>query len=68
MAGDFGYEKENYELSRKIGEERLFSAVRAAAQDTVIVASGTSCRHQLSQFTGRTPLHLAEALANRLAL
>ena len=68
MAGDFGYEKENFEMSRKIGEERLFTAVRAAAPDTAVIASGTSCRHQIEQFTGRMPLHLAEALANRLAL
>lgn len=68
MAGNFGYEKENYDLSRKIGEDRLFEAVRSAAPETTIVASGTSCRHQIKDFTGRLPLHLAEALAERLAL
>ena len=68
MAGNFGYEKTNYDLSRKIGENRLFDAVRSASPDTTVVASGTSCRHQISDFTGRLPLHLAEALAERLAL
>jgi Fe-S oxidoreductase len=67
MAGDFGYEHDHYEISRKIGEDRLFPAVRAAAEGTVIVASGTSCRHQIDHFTGRQPLHLAEALAQTLA-
>jgi Fe-S oxidoreductase len=66
MAGDFGYERDHYEISRRIGEDRLFPAVRAAASDTVIVASGTSCRHQIDHFTGRLPLHLAEALAATL--
>ncbi|MFN2200778.1 MAG: FAD-binding and (Fe-S)-binding domain-containing protein [Caldilineaceae bacterium] len=68
MAGNFGYEKANYDLSKKIGDERLFSVVRAAPESTTVVASGTSCRHQIKDFTGRLPLHLAEALANRLAL
>lgn len=63
MAGDFGYETGHYEVSRQIGEDRLFPAVRAAAVDTVVVASGTSCRHQIEHFVGRHPVHLAEALA-----
>jgi Fe-S oxidoreductase len=67
MAGDFGYEIDHYEVSRKVGEDRLFPAVRAADATTVIVASGTSCRHQLDHFTGRRALHLAEALAAALA-
>jgi FAD/FMN-containing dehydrogenase/Fe-S oxidoreductase len=67
MAGDFGYEKGHYEVSRRIGEDRLFPAVRNAAPDTVVVTSGTSCRHQIHDFTGRKPVHLAEALAAALA-
>jgi Fe-S oxidoreductase len=67
MAGDFGYEHDHYEVSRLVGEDRLFPAVRAAASDTVIVASGTSCRHQIDHFTERLPIHLAEALAANLA-
>jgi FAD/FMN-containing dehydrogenase/Fe-S oxidoreductase len=66
MAGDFGYEHGHYEISRRIGEDRLFPAVRAADANAVIVASGTSCRHQIDHFTGRMPLHLAEALAAAL--
>jgi len=67
MAGDFGYATDHYEISRQIGEDRLFPAVRAADAQTVLVASGTSCRHQIDHFTGRQPLHLAEALALALA-
>lgn len=67
MAGDFGYEIDHYEVSRQVGEDRLFPAVRAAHPDAVIVASGTSCRHQIDHFTDRRALHLAEALAAALA-
>jgi Fe-S oxidoreductase/FAD/FMN-containing dehydrogenase len=67
MAGDFGYEAEHYEVSRIIGEDRLLPAVRAADPSTVIVASGTSCRHQIEHFADRRALHLAEALALALA-
>ncbi len=68
MAGNFGYEKANFDLSEKIGDERLFQVVRNAPPDTTIVASGTSCRHQIKDFTGILPLHLAEALERRLAV
>ncbi len=64
MAGSFGYEKEHYEISRLIGEQRLFSAVRQADADTVIVASGFSCRTQIQHFTGRTAVHPAQLLAS----
>lgn len=67
MAGDFGYEISHYEISRAIGEDRLFPAVRAATPETIIVASGTSCRHQIAHFTERHAMHLAEALAAALA-
>ncbi len=66
MAGDFGYEKDHYEVSRTIGEERLFPAVRAAGKDDLIVASGTSCRDQIEHFTEREPVHIAQALAAAL--
>ncbi len=62
MAGSFGYEKEHYEVSMQIGELVLFPAVRAAAADTLIVAPGTSCRHQIKDGTGATALHPAEVL------
>jgi FAD/FMN-containing dehydrogenase/Fe-S oxidoreductase len=64
MAGSFGYEKEHYEISRLVGEQRLFPAVRAADPDTVIVAPGFSCRSQIRHFTGREAVHPAELLAS----
>lgn len=63
MAGSFGYEREHYAVSMQIGELVLFPAVREAATDAVIVASGTSCRHQIHDGTGAKALHLAEFLA-----
>ena len=62
LAGSFGYEKEHYEVSRLVGEQRLFPALRQADADTVIVAPGFSCRLQIQHFTGRTALHPAELL------
>jgi FAD/FMN-containing dehydrogenase/Fe-S oxidoreductase len=67
MAGAFGYEKEHYDISLKIGEIRLFPAIRGASPDALIVASGTSCRQQIAHATGRRAVHLAEALAVALA-
>ncbi|HEX2331404.1 MAG TPA: FAD-linked oxidase C-terminal domain-containing protein [Candidatus Angelobacter sp.] len=63
MAGPFGFEKEKYEVSQKIGERVLLPAVRSADQNTLIVADGFSCREQIVQATGRAALHLAEVLA-----
>jgi Fe-S oxidoreductase len=57
MAGSFGYEKEHYEVSMKVGEERLFPAVRKATAETLIAANGTSCRHQIYDGTGRSSHH-----------
>jgi FAD/FMN-containing dehydrogenase/Fe-S oxidoreductase len=62
MAGSFGYEKEHYEISRLVGEQRLFPAIHTAEADTVIAAPGFSCRMQIRHFTGRTALHPAEVL------
>ncbi len=62
MAGSFGYEKEHYPLSMKIGELVLFRAVRGADVETLIAAPGTSCRHQIHDGTGRTALHPVEIL------
>ncbi|MFA8341977.1 MAG: FAD-binding and (Fe-S)-binding domain-containing protein [Rhodothermaceae bacterium] len=66
MAGSFGYEKEHYELSTKIGELVLFPAVREAKPETIISAPGTSCRHQIKDGTGREVYHPAEILYNAL--
>lgn len=66
MAGSFGYEKEHYELSMKVGELVLFPAVRQADNETIVVAPGTSCRHQIADGTGRKALHPVEVLYNAL--
>ena len=60
MAGSFGYEKEHYALSQKIGESILFPAVNASGPDTTIVACGFSCRHQIEHFTGKKAKHWVE--------
>ncbi len=66
MAGSFGYEREHYELSLKMAERRLLPAVREADADTLIVAAGTSCRHQIFHGSGRQALHPAEVLRDAL--
>src|SRR5215211_4380507 len=67
MAGSFGYEAEHYEISRKIGEERLFPAVAAATATTTVSVAGVSCRQQIEHFTERRTRHIAEVLASRIA-
>jgi Fe-S oxidoreductase len=67
MAGSFGYEVEHYEVSRLVGEGRLFPAVRAAGAESEIVAPGLSCRSQISHFTGRPSRHPATFLREHLA-
>lgn len=62
MAGSFGYEKEHYDLSMKIGELVLFPAVRNQPEEVLIAAPGTSCRHQIHDGTGRKARHPAEIL------
>lgn len=66
MAGAFGYEKEHYEVSMKVGELVLFPAVRAAGPEVIIAAPGTSCRHQIKDGTGRVALHPIEVLYDAL--
>jgi len=66
MAGSFGYEKEHFELSNQIGELVLFPTVRQQAEDVIIAASGTSCRHQIHDGTGRTAKHAVEILFEAL--
>ena len=66
MAGAFGFEKEHYDLSMKIGELVLFPEVRRAGNDTLIAASGTSCRHQIADGTGRKAHHPVEILYDAL--
>ena len=57
MAGSFGYEKEHYELSKKIGEEILFPSVRKLPENASVAACGFSCRHQIDHFTGVKAKH-----------
>jgi len=66
MAGSFGYEKEHFDLSMRVGELVLFPAVRAAGTDEMIVAPGTSCRHQIKDGTGVASFHPVEVLYNAL--
>lgn len=66
MAGAFGYEKEHYDLSMKIGEMVLFPAVRNTGNDTVIAAPGTSCRHHIADGTGKKAFHPIEIMYDAL--
>jgi Fe-S oxidoreductase len=67
MAGSFGYEAEHYDLSMKMAEASLLPAVRGAAPEALVVADGTSCRHQIEHGAGRQPLHVARVLERALA-
>lgn len=64
MAGSFGFSEEHYDLSMKIGEGTLLPLVRQASADAIVVTNGFSCREQIEQGAGRTPLHIAQ-LAKR---
>jgi len=66
MAGSFGYEEEHYEVSQQIGELVLFPAVRKLSSETIIAASGTSCRHQIKQGTQKLARHPVEILWDAL--
>ena len=66
MAGAFGYEAGNYDISMTMGEIGLFPAVQGASSDTLIVASGTSCRHQIRDGAGREAVHVARVLEKAL--
>ena len=66
MAGAFGYEAAHYETSMAMGELDLLPAVRAADRNTVIVAGGTSCRHQIADGTARQARHVATVLEQAL--
>ena len=62
MAGSFGYEKEHYDISMKIGELVLFPTIRQQTNEILIAAPGTSCRHQIHDGTGKQALHPVEIL------
>jgi Fe-S oxidoreductase len=63
MAGSFGYEAKHYDVSQKIGERRLFPAVRSLDNDAIVVAPGFSCRHQIRDGTQRSAVHPAVLLS-----
>jgi len=66
LAGSFGYEAEHYEVSMKMAELSLLPAVREAREGTLVVADGTSCRHQIADGTGRAAIHVARFLESAL--
>ncbi len=67
MAGSFGYEAEHYAVSMQMAEAALLPKVREAAKDTLIIADGTSCRHQIKDGARRDAVHVARVLAEALA-
>jgi len=66
MAGSFGYEKEHYDISMKVGELVLFPAIRETKKDVILAALGTSCRCQIKDGTGREALHPVEIMFDAL--
>ncbi|WP_445731649.1 FAD-binding and (Fe-S)-binding domain-containing protein [Mariniflexile sp.] len=66
MAGSFGYEKEHYQISMQVGEDTLFPKIRNTANDAIIVAPGTSCRHQIKDGTQRISKHPLSVLREAL--
>ncbi len=67
MAGSFGYQAETQDISRAMAEAALLPAVRAAGPDDLIVADGTSCRHQIRDLSGREAVHSVRVLERALA-
>jgi Fe-S oxidoreductase len=67
MAGAFGFQAETIDVSLAMGELSLLPAVRQAPDDAIIVADGTSCRHQIHDGTGRAAIHVARVLAMSMA-
>jgi Fe-S oxidoreductase len=66
MAGSFGYEAEHYDVSMKMAELSLLPSIRNASKDTLLVADGTSCRHQIADGAGREAVHVARVLEQAL--
>ena len=60
MAGSFGFDAQHYDLSMKIGEDKLLPLVRAVSPDTIVLTNGFSCREQIEHGTGRASLHIAQ--------
>jgi Fe-S oxidoreductase len=68
MAGSFGYSKDHFEVSRQIAERKLLPQVRAKKPSAAIVAAGTSCRHQIADFTDQIAIHPAVLLRSLLKM
>ena len=68
MAGSFGYAADTIDVSLAMGELSLLPAVRKAPEDAIIVADGTSCRHQIHDGAGREAIHVARVLARSLSV
>ncbi|MCR6488850.1 FAD-binding oxidoreductase [Amycolatopsis sp. OK19-0408] len=66
LAGNFGFERGHYDVSKAVAEDRMLPAIRAAAPETVVVSDGFSCRTQIAQESGREAVHLAELLRRAL--
>ncbi len=66
MAGSFGYDKHHYDVSRDIANRKLLPAAKAMAEGDVLVAPGTSCRHQIADFAGKTAVHPAVLIRHLL--
>jgi FAD/FMN-containing dehydrogenase/Fe-S oxidoreductase len=66
MAGSFGYEAEHFDVSMKMAELSLLPSIRSSSNDTLLVADGTSCRHQIADGTGRPAVHVARLLESVL--
>ena len=64
MAGSFGYNSKNYDISKKMAYLSLIPEINKTDENTFILANGTSCRHQISDFSDRKPKHIAELLFN----
>ncbi len=62
MAGSFGYEVEHYDVSKKVSELVLIPAIKAAGNETLVVANGFSCRHQIHDFAGKKAVHWVESV------
>ncbi|MDP6610125.1 MAG: hypothetical protein QF463_13735, partial [Vicinamibacterales bacterium] len=66
MAGSFGYEAGHFDISMAMAERVLAPQVREAPSDAIIVANGTSCRHQIADTTGRQAVHAVQVLARAI--
>jgi Fe-S oxidoreductase len=62
MAGSFGYEAEHFDVSMRMAEADLLPAVRKASRNAIVVADGTSCRHQIADGSGREARHVVRVL------